>query len=85
MLAWIDRGCSGEPPLTMTRARVVDIDWRGDPLRIDDFAPDTRVHEGRVSVDFLAERLEILVPSEHDRANPAPVATSEATKIEATS
>jgi diacylglycerol kinase family enzyme len=82
MVAWIDGGCSGAPPLTITRARLIEIDWRGDPLRIDDFGPETPTHEGRVSVDFLAERLEILVPSQRDRANQAPVAPADAPEIE---
>lgn len=84
VLAWIDGGCSGVPPLTVTRARVIEIDWRNDPLRIDDFGPETPTHEGRVSVDFLAERLDILVPSEHDRSNPTLSAAVCVTEIEVT-
>ncbi len=82
VLAWIDGGCSGEPPLTVTRARMVEIDWRNDPLRIDDFGPETPSHEGRVTVDFLAERLDILVPSEHDRVDPTPAPVVCVTTVE---
>lgn len=82
MLAWVDGGCAGAPPVTVTRARSVAMDWRGDPLRIDDFGPETPAYQGHVNVDFLAERLEVLVPSERDRTNPAPLAAGQATDIE---
>lgn len=72
MLDWIDAGAGDAPPLTTTRARRIDIDWQGDPLRIDDFAPQMPDHRGPVSVEFIAERLEVLVPSAQDRANPPP-------------
>ncbi|MDY0871520.1 diacylglycerol/lipid kinase family protein [Dongia rigui] len=85
MLAWIDGGCSGVAPLSVTRARSVEIDWRGDPLRIDDYGPEMRVHEGRVSVNFLAERLEVLVPSERDRTNAAAAAPGRGPDIEVAS
>ncbi len=82
VLKWIDSGCSGEPTVTVTRARKVEIDWRGDPLRIDDFGPETPVYEGLVTAAFLAERLEILVPSQHDRANTPPRPSKVKSKIE---
>jgi len=68
VLAWIKAGLNDEPPpLTVTRAREVEIDWQGDPLRIDDYAPKTDVYEGPVSIGFVAERLDILVPSKRDQ------------------
>ncbi len=67
VLAWIKSGASEEPPLTITRARAIEIDWQGDPLRIDDYAPETDVYEGQVSIGFVAERLDILVPSKRDQ------------------
>lgn len=40
MLAWVAEGSDETPPpLTVKRAREVAIDWQGDPLRIDDYAP----------------------------------------------
>jgi diacylglycerol kinase family enzyme len=72
VLDWIDAGAGAKPPLTATRARRIDIDWQGDPLRIDDFAPETLEHAGAVNIEFIAERLDVLVPSAHDRANPPP-------------
>ncbi|MBI2255247.1 MAG: diacylglycerol kinase [Proteobacteria bacterium] len=76
VLNWIDAGASEVPPLKATRARRIEIDWRDDPLRIDDFAPETPSHAGDragvVSVELLAERLDILVPSDRDRAAPSP-------------
>ena len=71
VLAWLAKGTDAAPPLTVRRARRVAIDWRGDPLRIDDFAPAMTRTEGQVEIDFVAERLDILVPSRRDRKSVA--------------
>jgi hypothetical protein len=36
-------------------------------LRIDDYAPKTDIHAGLVNIDFIAERLDVLVPSLRDQ------------------
>lgn len=68
VLDWLEKGAKGAPPLSISAARSVTIDWRGEPLRIDDFAPTVAVPAGRLEITFVAERLEILVPPPRDRA-----------------
>ncbi|MBK8160398.1 MAG: hypothetical protein IPK59_17040 [Rhodospirillaceae bacterium] len=69
MLDWVANGTDQDkPPLTITRARSVEIDWLGDPLRIDDHAPKITVMVGPVSIAFVAAQLDILVPSRRDRS-----------------
>lgn len=64
MLEWVKKGSDDTPPpLTVTRARKVTFDWQGDPLRIDDYAPKTDTHVGKVTIGFAAHWLDILVPS----------------------
>lgn len=64
MLDWVAQASDGAPPpLTVTRAREISIDWHGDPLRIDDYGPVTDLQEGLVTVRFVQQQLDILVPS----------------------
>lgn len=73
MLAWVQSGTDDTPPpLTVTRARAVTIDWQGDPLRIDDYAPKTEIHAGKVEISFAPQQLDILVPSLVDQQPLAP-------------
>jgi len=63
MLDWVAEADGTPPPLTVTRAREISIDWLGDPLRIDDYGPATDRYEGPVTVRFVQQKLDILVPS----------------------
>lgn len=75
-LAWLAEGSEKDPPpVTWRRARSVVLDWRGEPLHIDDHGPAAEASEGRVTVRFATQRLSVLVPSRLDREaakNPAP-------------
>ena len=57
-----------EPPVTWRRAHSVNLDWRGEPLRIDDHSPKMDRSEGEVSIRFATQKLDILVPSWRDKA-----------------
>jgi diacylglycerol kinase (ATP) len=66
-LAWLERGSEKEPPpVTTRRARAAAIDWLGEPLRIDDYSPQTEARTGRVAIGFATQRLAVLVPSATD-------------------
>lgn len=59
---------TAEPPVTWRRAHSVTLDWRGEPLRIDDHSPKSDKATGEVIIRFATQRLDILVPSERDKA-----------------
>lgn len=72
-LGWLKAGNDKEPPpVTWRRAHSVCLDWRGEPLRIDDHGPKTDQAGGEVSIRFATQKLEILVPSWRDKAEAAP-------------
>lgn len=65
--AWLAKGSDKDPPpVTIRRARAVDIDWQGELLRIDDYSPKTMDRSGRVSIGFATQRLAVLVPLTQD-------------------
>ncbi|WP_374367947.1 diacylglycerol kinase family protein [Dongia sp.] len=65
--AWLAKGSDKDlPPVTIRRARAVDIEWQGELLRIDDYSPKTMDRSGRVSIGFATQRLAVLVPLAQD-------------------
>lgn len=65
--AWLAKGSDNDsPPVTIRRARAVEIDWQGEPLRIDDHSPKIVARSGRISIGFATQRLAVLVPQMED-------------------
>src|SRR5258705_4802908 len=62
MTAWIKEPQHRRPPVTVRRARQVDIVWRGDPMRVDDGIIDAPDGETAVSVTLERAAVKILVP-----------------------
>jgi diacylglycerol kinase (ATP) len=62
MTAWIKEPQHRRPPVTVRRARRVDISWRGDPIRLDDEVVDAPKNEATVSVTLERTAARILVP-----------------------
>lgn len=62
MTAWIKDPQHRRPPVSVRRARKVDIYWRGDPIRLDDEVVDAPKEEEVVSITLERTAAKILVP-----------------------
>jgi diacylglycerol kinase family enzyme len=62
MMDWIREPQHRRPPVSVRRGRVVEIVWRGDPMRIDDDVVDAPDSETVVTVTLERASARILVP-----------------------
>jgi diacylglycerol kinase (ATP) len=62
MMDWIREPQHRRPPVSARRGRIVQIVWRGDPMRVDDDIIDAPKQETKVTVALERAAARILVP-----------------------
>jgi diacylglycerol kinase (ATP) len=62
MMDWIGEPQHRRPPVSARRGRIVQIAWRGDPMRVDDDIIDPPKQEAKVTIALERNAAKILVP-----------------------